>query len=127
MYHNIISNTLREKNRNSATTSNMVKFVESEGEWKELMEQSKEKLVVVDFTASWCPPCQMIAPHFEAMSNEFSNAIFVKVDVDAQSEIAQMCGISAMPTFQFFKDGKKVGELTGADISALKEKVSSLA
>jgi hypothetical protein len=37
----------------TATTTNMVKYVESDGEWMELMEQSKEKLVVVDFTASW--------------------------------------------------------------------------
>mmetsp|Transcript_47831 Transcript_47831/g.101613 ORF Transcript_47831/g.101613 Transcript_47831/m.101613 type:complete len:106 (+) Transcript_47831:135-452(+) len=105
----------------------MVKLIESEGEWAALMEQSKEKLVVVDFTASWCGPCQMVAPHFEAMSNEFSNAIFVKVDVDAQDKIAQMCGIRAMPTFQFYKDGNKVDELMGANIGALKQKVAALA
>lgn len=68
----------------------------------------------------------MIAPHFEAMSKEFPNAIFVKVDVDAQEKIAQMCGIRAMPTFQFFKDGKKVDDLTGANINALKQKVEAL-
>ncbi|KAL7543419.1 hypothetical protein ACHAXR_012714 [Thalassiosira sp. AJA248-18] len=105
----------------------MVKFVESEGEWAELMEQSKTKLVVVDFTASWCPPCRMIAPHFEAMAGEFSNAVFVKVDVDAQSDIAQRCAIRAMPTFQFFKNGEKVDELCGANIEELKAKVSALA
>ena len=69
----------------------------------------------------------MIAPHFEAMSKEFANAIFVKVDVDEQEKIAQMCGIRAMPTFQFFKDEKKVDDLTGANIGALKSKVQALA
>ena len=74
-----------------------------------------------------CGPCQMIAPHFEAMSKEFANAIFVKVDVDEQEKIAQMCGIRAMPTFHFFKDGKKVDDLTGANIGAQKSKVQALA
>lgn len=69
----------------------------------------------------------MVAPHFEAMSNEYSNAIFVKVDVDAQDKIAQNCGVRAMPTFQFFKDGAKIDELMGANVAALKAKVSALA
>eukprot|EP00579_Thalassiosira_antarctica_P008500 CAMPEP_0201902026 /NCGR_PEP_ID=MMETSP0902-20130614/54743_1 /ASSEMBLY_ACC=CAM_ASM_000551 /TAXON_ID=420261 /ORGANISM="Thalassiosira antarctica, Strain CCMP982" /LENGTH=61 /DNA_ID=CAMNT_0048436015 /DNA_START=637 /DNA_END=822 /DNA_ORIENTATION=+ len=61
------------------------------------------------------------------MSEEFSNAIFVKVDVDAMDKIAQKCGVRAMPTFQFFKNGQKVDELMGADVNALKAKVSALA
>ena len=69
----------------------------------------------------------MIAPQFEAMSNEFTNAIFVKVDVDSQDKIVQKCGISAMPTFQFYKNGEKVDELTGADVGTLKKKVAALA
>lgn len=69
----------------------------------------------------------MVAPHFEAMSKENPNVIFVKVDVDAQDKIAQMCGIRAMPTFQFFKGGKKVDELMGADVNTLKSKVAALA
>ena len=69
----------------------------------------------------------MVAPHFEAMANQYPNVIFVKVDVDAQEKIAQMCGIRAMPTFQFFKDGKKVDELMGADVHTLKSKVAALA
>ena len=69
----------------------------------------------------------MVAPHFEKMSTEFAdNAIFVKVDVDAQEKIAQMCGIRAMPTFQFFKGGQKVDELMGADVRTLHSKVTAL-
>ena len=61
------------------------------------------------------------------MSKEYSNAIFVKVDVDAMDKIAQKCGVRAMPTFQFFRGGEKVDELMGADVSSLKQKVSALA
>jgi len=69
----------------------------------------------------------MVAPHFEAMSNEYTNAIFVKLDVDAQDKIAQKCGIRAMPTFQFYKNGEKVDELMGANVAELKKKVTTLA
>lgn len=61
------------------------------------------------------------------MSKEYSNVIFVKVDVDAQDKIAQKCGIRAMPTFQFYKNGGKVDELQGADVNTLKGKVAALA
>jgi len=50
--------------------------------------------------------------------------IFVKVDVDDNEEVAQLCGISAMPTFQAYKGGKKLAEMTGADVTKLKEMVA---
>ena len=69
----------------------------------------------------------MIAPHFESMSTEYaSNAIFVKVDVDAMEKLSQQCGIRAMPTFQFYKNGEKVDEICGADVATLKAKVAAL-
>ncbi len=74
-----------------------------------------------------CPPCRMIGPIFEAMANEFPDALFVKVDVDAASDIAQQCGIRAMPTFQFYKNGAKVDEFSGASEQKLRETVRSLA
>jgi len=104
----------------------MVSYVKNDEEWESLMEKSKMKLVVVDFTATWCPPCQRIAPKFEAMARDFSNlAIFVKVDVDDADtqKIAHKCGIQAMPTFQFYKNGVKVDELQGADEESLRNKV----
>ena len=54
------------------------------------------------------------------MADEFSDAIFAKVDVDDVEDVAAACGISAMPTFQFYKDGKKVDELKGADEAGLR-------
>lgn len=58
------------------------------------------------------------------MARDFSNlAIFVKVDVDDADKIASKCGIQAMPTFQFYKNGVKVDELQGADEMSLRNKV----
>jgi thioredoxin len=83
--------------------------------------KAEGKLVVIDFTASWCGPCQMIAPVYEAMSVTYSDdVLFYKVDVDETDDVASACGISAMPTFQFYKGGAKVDEMKGADQTKLK-------
>mmetsp|Transcript_21362 Transcript_21362/g.39914 ORF Transcript_21362/g.39914 Transcript_21362/m.39914 type:complete len:106 (-) Transcript_21362:121-438(-) len=102
----------------------MVKYIESQEEWSDLMEKSKTKLVVIDFTASWCGPCKFIAPHFEKMAEEQPGVIFVKIDVDEAEDLAAQCGIQAMPTFQFYKNGAKVDEMRGANLDGLKATVA---
>jgi thioredoxin 1 len=69
----------------------------------------------------------MIGPKFEAMSKEpgFSGVTFIKVDVDDAEDLAAQCGVSAMPTFQFYKGGKKVDELKGANEGHLREKIEA--
>jgi thioredoxin 1 len=61
----------------------------------------------------------MIAPKFEELSKTHTDVEFVKVDVDDADDIAAMCGVQAMPTFQFFKGGKKVDEMKGANVNGL--------
>mmetsp|Transcript_19422 Transcript_19422/g.27453 ORF Transcript_19422/g.27453 Transcript_19422/m.27453 type:complete len:107 (-) Transcript_19422:269-589(-) len=97
----------------------MVRYIKNSADFEGLMALSNEKLVVVDFTATWCPPCRMIGPKFEAMAEKYPNAEFVKVDVDEAQDVAEEVGISAMPTFQFYKDGERVDELVGASESKL--------
>ncbi|KNE64072.1 thioredoxin [Allomyces macrogynus ATCC 38327] len=84
-----------------------------------------DKLVVVDFFATWCGPCRMIAPKFADLADEFPGAVFLKVDVDEVPDVASKCGISAMPTFQLYKRGEKVAEVVGADAKALREAVKA--
>ena len=86
-----------------------------------------DKLVVVDFTASWCPPCQMIAPKFAELAEQLGDAaVLVKVDVDENAGAAEAAGISCMPTFQFYKAGAKVHEIQGADFEGVKNKINEL-
>ena len=71
-------------------------------------------IVVVDFFATWCGPCKMLTPVFEALGEEMRNeARFVKVDIDQSLEIAQKFNISTVPTMMIFKDGKAVESLVG--------------
>ena len=84
------------------------------------------KLIVVDFFATWCGPCRAIAPAFESLARENPDVIFIKVDVDKVPEVAGEHGIRGMPTFLFFRDGAKVGEVVGADLRSLAAKIAEL-
>ena len=76
--------------------------------------EEKQGVVVVDFFATWCGPCKMLAPVFEQAGEEMKNdATFLKVDIDQSLEIAQKFRISTVPTMIIFKDGKPVETLVG--------------
>ncbi|XP_074569850.1 thioredoxin H5-like [Curcuma longa] len=94
-------------------------------EWNQQIQLSKEskKLVVVDFTASWCPPCRFIAPIFAELAKKFTNAVFLKVDVDELKTVSEDWQVEAMPTFIFIKEGNLVHKLVGADKTELEKNV----
>ncbi|KAI9333196.1 thioredoxin [Zopfochytrium polystomum] len=100
----------------------MVKEIQAESEFYGALKDAG--LVVVDFSASWCGPCKMVAPHYDALSQKYPAAKFLKIDVDDYPEIAEAAGVTAMPTFVFFKDGAAVGDaVRGANIRAVEERV----
>lgn len=71
--------------------------------------------VMVDFSAEWCGPCQMMAPVIEELAQEYQGrASIVMVDVDEQPELAGRYQVQAIPTFLFFENGEIVGQLRGA-------------
>ena len=70
--------------------------------------------VVVDFTAVWCPPCQMMAPVVEKLAEEFAGKVKIgKLDTDENQEIAIRYGVSGIPTLGLFRGGKLVDRLVG--------------
>lgn len=96
------------------------------------------RYVIVDFYADWCGPCKMIAPHFLKMASTYSIPgflAFAKVNVDHVGSVAQKYGVTAMPTFMFFKEGKQVAvngnaTIQGANLPTLMqaaEKMGKLA
>jgi thioredoxin 1 len=70
--------------------------------------------VIVDFWADWCGPCKQLAPRLEELAEQFPEVKIVKVDVDANQELARSFGIRSIPTLLFFEDGESVHELSGA-------------
>ncbi|XP_054656577.1 thioredoxin [Dunckerocampus dactyliophorus] len=106
----------------------MVREVKNLEEFKTILADAGDKLVVVDFTATWCGPCKMIGPIFEAESQkpENKNVIFLKVDVDDADDVSSYCAIKCMPTFQFYKNGSKVLEFSGANSNTLIANLESL-
>uniref|UniRef100_H2LTS5 Thioredoxin n=1 Tax=Oryzias latipes TaxID=8090 RepID=H2LTS5_ORYLA len=105
----------------------MVREVADLAEFKKILEDAGDKLVVVDFTASWCGPCKQIAPLYKQMSesDDNKNVVFLKVDVD-EADVSVFCEIKCMPTFHFYKGGKKVDEFSGANVATLEEKLKAL-
>ncbi|OPJ62480.1 thioredoxin [Clostridium chromiireducens] len=90
----------------------MAKIINS-NEFVQNVENTKG-VVVVDFFATWCGPCKMLAPIFEGVSNEMGDKVnFFKLDVDEDGRIAQKYGIAAVPTMIIFKDGIPVENLAG--------------
>ncbi|XP_072232720.1 thioredoxin-like [Leuresthes tenuis] len=106
----------------------MVREVESLDEFNSILKEAGDKLVVVDFTATWCGPCKQIGPKFVKLSEkpENKNVIFLKVDVDEAADVSSFCKINCMPTFHFYKNGLKVNEFSGANESKLEELLADL-
>lgn len=72
------------------------------------------KTVLVDFWATWCGPCRMIAPVLEEVAKERPDVTVCKVDVDEERELALEYGVSSIPTLLVFRDGKVVNQSIGA-------------
>ncbi|XP_073330679.1 thioredoxin b [Pagrus major] len=100
-----------------------VHVVTDQDDFNKQLALAGDKLVVVDFTATWCGPCKAIAPFYHTLSDEEENVIFLSVDVDDVEEVSSSCGISCMPTFHFYKNKVKVDEFSGSNRDTLKNKV----
>ena len=88
--------------------------------------KSESTKIIIDFHATWCGPCKVIAPTFKKLSEENPTIAFVKVDVDKSPEISKHFNISAMPTFISILNGEKKDVLQGANVAGLTNLVANL-
>ncbi|MFQ5543496.1 MAG: thioredoxin [Nitrospiria bacterium] len=84
--------------------------------------------VMVDFWASWCGPCKMIAPAIEELAEEYSGRLKVcKLNTDESPDISSRYQIMGIPSLLFFKDGKTIDKIVGAaSKKQFKEKIDSI-
>ena len=84
-----------------------------------------QKKVLLDFWATWCGPCRMIAPFVEEIAAENEELVVGKIDVDEERELAIQFGITSIPTLVVMENGQKKGQMLGfrpkADILKLLE------
>ncbi|XP_054936605.1 thioredoxin domain-containing protein 2 [Physeter macrocephalus] len=100
----------------------LVKVILSKEDFEVALKEAGERLVAVDFSATWCRPCRSIKPLFQSLSVKHKDVVFLEVDADECEGLAKDCNIVCIPTFQFYKKEEKVGEFSGA----LKEKLETL-
>lgn len=85
----------------------------SSQEFEEVINNSS-KTILVDFFATWCGPCKMLAPVLEQVKDEVGDNVEIyKIDIDECMDIAKQFGIMSVPTMIIFKDGKEVDRLVG--------------
>ncbi|MBR6251063.1 MAG: thioredoxin [Bacteroidales bacterium] len=91
-------------------------------------EVTSQGIVMVDFWAVWCGPCRALAPHVEAIAQEYEGRVVVgKLDIEASEKVAMDLGIRAIPTVVFFKNGEIVDRTTGlVNKKVLAEKLDAL-
>ena len=85
--------------------------VTSENFEKDVMQS--EKTVLIDFWATWCGPCRMIAPIVEEIANERDDITVAKIDVDEAGELANAFGITSIPTLVVMKNGEIANKSVG--------------
>lgn len=94
--------------------------IDTSSDWEALLQNNPKTLVVADFNASWCGPCESITPEFEKLALANPAVVCVKVDVDVNDEVTEKLGVTALPTFLFFRGGKQVDKYVGSTAADLR-------
>lgn len=92
---------------------------------KYLTEAKTDQVVLIDFYATWCPPCRAIAPYLDELSNEHVDILFLKVDVDKVKDVAKKEAINCMPTFVCYVNQTQTAKLEGADKQRIKDVIDN--
>jgi thioredoxin 1 len=119
--------TSRAAASSSSSSLHAVKDINSEPAFDGAVKNAGSKLVVVDYSTTWCGPCKVIAPKFEELSEKYSDAVFLKVIGDASPEASKLMkreGVRSVPSFHYFMNGSKVDVVNGANAEAIEAAIT---
>lgn len=117
-----------ESNQHIDFASGNVHLITTKESWDEKLSQAIKdgKIVIANFSATWCGPCRVIAPFYSELSEKHPSLMFLLVDVDELTEFSTSWDIKATPTFFFLKDGNQVDKLVGANKPELQKKITAI-
>ncbi|GAT76612.1 thioredoxin [Ehrlichia ruminantium] len=98
----------------------MIEQIEDSDFQSRVISCKEDILILVDFWAPWCGPCKSLEPQLEKLANQYADKIKIyKLSIDNNQDVAIQYGVSAVPTILMFKNGKKLAQVIGADISRI--------
>ncbi|KDP21244.1 hypothetical protein JCGZ_21715 [Jatropha curcas] len=102
--------------------------IRSVDQWKAYFEATKgnNKLLVIQFTATWCGPCRLIDPAIKEFAAKYKDVDFIKIDVDKLFLVAQQFEANTLPAFVLIKKGKEVDKIVGVKKIELQNKIEQL-
>ncbi|KAK7407325.1 hypothetical protein VNO78_09151 [Psophocarpus tetragonolobus] len=110
--------------RKESSNSNILAF-HSAANWNAHFKAVKEtnKLMVLDFTATWCGPCKLMDPIIQEFAGQFTDVEFIKIDVEELAEVSQALEVHQLPTFILVKKGKVTDRVVGVKKEELKKSI----
>ena len=115
--------------RSSTLLKMVVTEVTSIAGLDQIVSTAGNKLVVVDYSTTWCGPCKLVLPKYMELSDKFANVIFLKCIGDASTEASALMkreGVRSVPTFHMWKAGSRVDVVNGARIEEVQQILSLL-
>lgn len=105
-----------------------VHLVSSQEDWEgKLSEANREgKIILANFSASWCGPCKLIAPYYAELSEKYPSLMFLLIDVDEMTDLSTSYDIKATPSIFFLKNGEQISKLVGCNKPELLKKITAV-